>query len=474
MRSSKIFKLLEAFSQRELEDFHAFLHTRLYNAQDDLCKLYQAVCEMLRAKQTGEDHEEKVFATIFPDQAYDAKKAHNLKHELVKQARSFLAHQKLHQDTTQQRLYLLADTRERQDAPAFQAEWKKNEDHLRSKLANLDSGDLLYRFKMGIEQVQVRASARDRDSFLPEVLERLDDFYKLQRLQLVCALLNHQAIHNVRKGTPPLKFDDWDDYEYPLPRSVMGMYIAVLRMLSEPEKQSHYDTLCDMLFEANDPLELATFSELFTHLMNRCTRNLNSGLDGAKQQYLELFERAKGSPLAMDALLKSPWHRKNLVQVAASEGNFVTALEIAQASSNPAPQNDTIQTYSHGVIHFYKCELPQALRLFAKVAQDKRDRFCQFDARVFMMLIHYVSEDDAMYALNDAFRMAVDRDPNLAAQHKKKFKSFQKFFARLVNCAFSDAKGLAAFRSKCANASTQQRHLWVFDWLDQVRRKKLG
>lgn len=472
MVNTKLFRLLETFSKKERNDFHDFLRSPFHNRDEELLALYEVLMPALDAKDALLT-EKEVFARAFPGHPYHFPHMRNLKHALLKQSRAFLAHRRLQQDTLQQDLYLVIDARERMEGDGFQKEWNRMEKSLeQTELSRQIPDQLLLRYRMGIEQAISRArnGARSADSFLMETIQRLDDFYLLQKLRLACAWLNQLDIVATDAALSGPKLDAFWEVKEPLRPTMRDLYWCVYQMLLHPGQDQHWFTLVHLLFQENAGLPGSIFQELFTYATNRCIQRIKAGDLQAKGHYLDLLKKVMTHPDAVKPWVQSRWHRKNMVQFAAKEGDFGFAAQIAHDEVHLLPEID--HTYNQAVIYFFQGLLGEAMRLFQKVVDEPKDSFYELDAKVFLLLIYYVLADSRMESLNDSFRMSIRRNGDVSEGHKQRFASFQRFFARLIKHPFSDGKKVESFKAKVANKEARHKHDWVFHWFDTLRKQK--
>jgi hypothetical protein len=475
MAVPKIFQLLDTLSAKEWREFRTFLNSPYHQLDSKLPTLLDALAPAFGKEGRASLDEPSVWQAAFPGQVPDVTQQRNIKTMMANALRAFVAHRKLKDDEGWMAQAMQSHLVERNAFHQFQQHWDKSErDFAATPHAARGPDTLLYHFQGALIQAEAKARAgvRTPDSFLQETMARLDSYYILQKLRLACAYLNQVAILG---GTALVHGPDPAAYYATLPQvpwSQLSLYAHVHQMLREPEDPRYFTQLLVMLFHPCHWYPEAVFAECYSYAINHCVRLINQGRPGAKQQYLALFQRAKDRPGALVMLLGSPLQRKNLVQVAASEGAFDYAAEIADYSQHSHPQSAITNAFHQGVIQFYKGDLGAAAKRFKEVDDDGKDRFFRLDARVFLLLALYGQNDETCETIFDAFRMKLGREQLLSPAHKKKFGAFQNFFARLLRIQPNDRQRLAKLRANVEKGVAARQFLWVFDWLARLPPQK--
>jgi len=353
-------------------------------------------------------------------------------------AKHFLCHEALKENAACRTELLYEKLLERNQFWLFNREMKKDKKTLEAQSAK-GVDEYAQQFKMGLEQLNYlhRRGLILKEDNLPEVIEHLDIYYLLYKLNLHTACL---ALNRVRAG----KAYDYAPMEavqalMDLPQYQAHPLIRLHRMaidLSENNDVDTYHQFLNLLDEYNDAIPIKDLNNFYKVAVNVCSAKIKEGHTEFYRPAFDLYQTMDRKNLLIEGNFMPVAKLKNIVGLYCHLSEFEQAKATIEKYRSALEKQyaDSVYQFNMGAVAFYQHDFKAALSHFIRV--EKVNIAYDINCRILLLKSHY--EFDTAYDERTirTFLMAerfVNKNKSLVSKDKKAYKNFVRILINIYN-----------------------------------------
>lgn len=278
-------------------------------------------------------------------------------------------------------------------------------------------------------------------------------------------LLNVSYQHHLEKALLQLL----DDHPG-APEVAVRVYRCALDMLADFDNTDPYYQLKALLSEEGHKFPPGERMELYTGLLNFCTRQINHFADEHfREEYLDINITLLDEGLLLHRGELSPWRYTNLVAAALQCNRAVWARSFLEEGRQQLPPSyaDNIYQYNLGYFHYQTGDLDQARRVLARVAFE--DVVFNVLLRSLLTRVYYeAGEEELLFSYLEANRLFLLRNDLIEERLRIQVQNFLDFTRRLARIGKPEAKELPALQADLPIAREIMHREWL---LRQIRNR---
>lgn len=471
MLKSKLLESLRQLSGRQLSRFEEFLSSPYFNKNLSNLLFFRHLLGYAPAFQHP-DLEKSRILDNWPLELDPSEKAlHNLMSQLNGSLEAFLAVEGLQKDEFTTLFYQLQQSREA-GLERVQRRIRRKMDRYLEKRPWRDARfyDQAHRLAR-LEYLDSDHHQRDFNPELQEAADALDVYYLVNKLRYGLAMAHLAQMLNVRyenhfEEELLAKLARHPFGEIP----VLQIYRAALSVVRDGRDAGAFHQLKALLSEHGRLLPPAERKELYTGLLNFCTRRINRFADESfREEYLDLNITLLDSGLLLENGVLSPWRYTNLVAAALRCGReeWARAFLEEQKAHLPPDYAENIYHYNLGYTQYQTGDLDAARQTLARV--DFEDVVFNVLLRGLLTRVYYeAGEEELLFSYLEANRLFLLRNDLIEARLKTQMRNFLDGVRRLAKTGKPEAEELPGLRESLPPAAGLMHREWL---LRQIERK---
>ena len=480
MKSSKLFQLLSSLQPKEWNELRKYIHSPFFNQHQGVIRLFEVIESFFHhEQQLAEMTREKLFAKVFPDEAFNYQAISDLITYLTRLLEGFIVQQELRQDDFQQQFYYAKQLRKRQLINSFDRKLKK----ISRQIPMHKTADHQYQhFLLEAEQVSLQDQQKKRgaDESFGKMVQHLDRYYFLSRIRFGCGMLNRQDVQGVN-------FDmSWEkilvrylenhqrEYEdFPL----LKIYMCIFRMLENKDEPQFFFQAHNQLEALIDQLPFESLREIYAWMMNYCIRRINTGDNSFLTVLFDLYEKQLAKDIMLEEGFLSPWDYKNIVNLGLKMKKFTWTAQFIQDYKDKIrePFRTVAWTYNMAALYFEKGAYTEALQLLKDV--EFEDQYYQLGAKTILLKIYFERQDwEPLFYLLDAFEAYLRRPKQISAYQREIYLNLIRYTRKLAHLKIkldttyrmAKPEHLQKFKRKVLRTKKIAQFNWL---LEQIQKK---
>lgn len=348
------------------------------------------------------------------------------------------------------------------------------------------STDILGRLQLEItfNSFQSERTSDGTDTHLAEVLDHLDLYYYLQKLNYGCAALNGKLVLGVDTPLRGMEtvLSGVENWEGGLP-GVVKAYAACFSMLKDigPKGDMGFLHLKEQLETGRDLPETEA-KDLFTYALNYCTLRWYAGTPGFIEHYVALYEALLAQELlTIDGKLSKVYY-KNIVALMCRLGKQdPMALQWAEQFVEDykdriaGDEENLTWLYNRAVLKFQREDYSGTISLLYNEINRFEDVLFGISARVYLCRALWMQEEwEGLGANLEAFRVFLGRNREITDRDKKLYGAFVKRFRRVLRIITGNPDRKQEQLLKVRKSLEAGEETGVFLWLREVVAEQLA
>ncbi|HEX2900301.1 MAG TPA: hypothetical protein VHS96_11340 [Bacteroidia bacterium] len=468
----KLANLLALLPEQDWERLRLFLNSPYFNRSAAVRALLEVHWETW-ANQADFPEDEKLFAGIFPNAAFDAVKLKNLRAALQRKLDDFFAQSAFEQDELLQhqmqlrKLSALAAHHyfPRYHQKALTVAESSFQDEQQRQLALMHFAELQ-------EGASPQSQSRGQSPQASLSYHHAWQFFQLKTLMYLVWQYNAGAI--MGQGA------DTHHAEAILPLIAVGqgalpavrLYRQLLQVFQEPDESAHFQQLRQLLQAEAAGLAASDALSLYTGAINHCIRRVNRGEVAFLDTMLTLYKEMDQRGLLLVNGKLSAAQLKNMVMLAIRCQQLDWAEDWV-GRYGKLLENDphgTAEAFNQGMLQYARGDFEGAERWFHKVLIQFQDVFYGLDARSVLLQIYYETGNVVgMESLSESFKMFVKRNKRIAKAHKEGYLATARFFRKLIQIHPWEVDALKKLQAEIvATAFASSSKRWLLDKVGQL------
>jgi hypothetical protein len=457
MKTSKIEHLLKALKTHELPLLEKFISSPYFNSKKDIILFFDFLYQNIKKDKTNFNlgTREEAFLYIYPNTPFDNIKIIKLTSDLVNLVQQFYVNQEIRYDNLLNKYIYIDALSSRNLDNQFIQESNKLISLLEASPAQDAKIHLdLYLLKKGLHFHQGKLVSKNDLLNLTEVQKRLDTYYLLSKLQLICEVTCLQNTFEEHIEIPLSETIKELSLKYSSESILFPLYLQNLHNIQNIKDSGSLDSLVSTFFNNLNLLSHNEQLSLFILILNTNGMKINSGhSDGIKTQF-ELYKRALENNILIRNNRITPESFTNIVVLATHLNKLKWAENFIKNNSKHLPQNirEACILFCRGKITFKQDKFEETLKLlwncrFDQLAFDLRTK--SFTIRtLFEIFNKNKSSDQYEFCMGQILTIEkfIRRRKNLSKTKANSYLNFIKTTKRLLkltsnnNLTFLEAK----------------------------------
>ena len=437
MQTTKIFKLLSVFTHQERQRFLDFLKSIYFNYNDDIIRCFVSLLPSLQKTNPVEQTELEIWKKIYPNKRFNKARFHRVCSDLLKEAERFLAYHKFAQNKSLQNVFTLQSMNEKRVITMLPH--LLNQAKIQHSKYTLHDSEFYYQqYLIEAEQnnFEEKLNSRKNDKNLKSVMNYLDKYYLIMKLQCCCAILHYKNITNIDADLVlmdeillHLKKTSYKDVP------IINIYYHILLSQVEKDNEQHFQKLQQLLLENSKLFEKPLAREMYAHAIQYCIKKINDGSVKYQNEIFSLYKQSLQLQLIQVDGQLSPFDYKNIITVGLRVNEFEWTEKFINdyQKSLPKEHKENAYTFNMARLFFYKKEYDKVLNLLQQV--EYNDVFYLLDSKLTLIKTFYeLKEFESLTALLESFKMLLRRKKIISEQQRIIYSHFVQYVKRMMNC----------------------------------------
>ena len=430
MYKTKLIRLLQTLDTRERTRFRQFVDSPFFNKHPKI----KSLCSHVLSFAPNYDHPQldraKVFALLFPKEAYQEGRLNNLISGLLHLLYDFMAQQQFGKEKALQKELLLRELFAR-DAYFFvervgkrfrqlqdQATEKSYDYHLRE-----------YALQEQLDRLELSLNRRKFNMHLQTQNDHLDLFYFINKLRLACDMSSRNT---VIKATYQCHFMEeirayLDGRPEIMAMPVVQVYCKTLQMLNAREEETNYQELKSMLHAHGHAFSTEELRTLYNYVLNYCIQKINSGESHYYREILDNYQTMLEKEIIFVNGYLTEWSYKNIITtgIRLREFDWTEQFIHEYRPRLLLSQQENAFRYNLAAFYYARSEYQQALLQLQDVEFIDPSYF--LGAKIIQLKSFFeLDETEAFLALVEAFKKYLHRNSQISDYRKKANGNFLK------------------------------------------------
>lgn len=476
MLSKKLTSLLDTFSKYERNQFRKYLISPFFNENENLVTLFDQI-----NKHQENDTLSKmvVWKKIFGNEKFDDATIRRLCSMLTRMAYQFLLLKQSKTSPVQEQTQLLEILNQRKLDKHFQS-LVKNTKAIQSKNSSRNAEFHYQNFL--IERychLNYEKTVTKIDNFDALKLSdfHLDCFYIIQKLKHYCDTLGYRLFlaAEVELDLMPSFLDYIKHHNYLQEPSIQAYYL-VTQMLMQPEEETYFHQLKQLLIEQTELFSNQDLNTLFIHLNNYCI--LEKINVGKSEYFLELFDNFK-IQLETKIIFKNeelaPQDYKNIITVGLHIKAFDWVEQFIQQYTEKLPpkHQENALTYNLAQVYFAQKKYNKVIEQLRDV--EYRNLSYALGGKLRLLKTYYeLKEFLALDSLMDSFRIYLRRNKMISKEEKQKYLNVLRFVKKLSNLKANDVQGIEKVKQQINACQALADKQWILEKMNELEPKQMA
>ncbi len=437
--------LLNTFSKRELSNFSDFAGCAYFNTDRYVAVLAKVLIkEVIHKKDFDDVVQCEVYQAVFPEKAEPEKvlKAQekallvtkmNL---LMRVAEDFLCHEALKKNAACKTELLYGEILARNQFQLFKRQVTKDEKTLAAQPAKgVEEYAHQFRMELGRLNYLHRRGQILREDNLPELIEQLDIYYLLNKLNLhtTCLALSLVAANKTYDYTPMKAVETLMD----LPQYASHPLIRLHRMaivLTETNDVDSYRQFLDLLEECRALVSNEDLNNFYKVAVNVCGEKIIGGDEAFYQHAFDLYRIMDNKDLLKEGNFMPAAKLKNIITLCCKLNEFDWAKETIEKYRPVLEKDhaDSVYHFNMGAVAFYQNDFKTALSHFIRV--EKVNTAYDINCRIMLLKSHYELDKEYDERTMRTFLMAerfIKSNKSLVLKDKRAYRNFIRLLVNL-------------------------------------------
>jgi hypothetical protein len=474
MLQSKLIELLRRIPPGQLSRYGEFLRSPYFNKNEDNVLFFSYLENALR---TGDDSclmKKQVLETLKTTRLPDEKTLAYLMSQQLGLLEKFLSVERFLSDGFAQQLTLMQAFHELQlpkhyKPAAAHAEKAVAKSPLRN--ARFFQKDLIFK---SLLYEHSDPSLRAYDENLQATADALDAYFLVEKLRYACKMTNLENILNLRYRMPFVEQAlAWSASEEFRQAPAVQVYRGLLLLLRNPQDTAGFAPLKNLLVENEGLFDEEERKQLYTLLLNHCTRRINRFNDkAALSEYLEINELLLENGLIFERGKLPPWRYTNIVHIALRLGytDWTRRFIHRYKGSLPEAYAENALCYNLALYHYHLKAYDEAQRELLRL-DFAEDVLLNTGARSLLIKLYYeTGQNELLLSCLEATRLFLHRNQLLDSRMKSQMQKFIHYTTKLARLAPFEKDKL----EKLAAALPPASEVMHRDWVAERIRERLG
>ncbi len=471
MKSSKLIRILQHFSKRQLKRLEELVASPFFNKKEDITLFYAFLLQHAPDFKKERITKENAFRFVSQTQTvYEEKLVGYWMSDLLKLVEEFLVQEQLNQHPIQKGIYLLDTYTNWELEKPFQSSLRALR-KIQSKPVSLDHQYYFDEFMLHARENVFfdRQKKHVYNNSLQKAVDYLDLFFLSEKLRYCCEIVNRQ---NVMVSNYELRLmNEIFIYLQKNPHNdvpSIAIYSTILQSLLEKENNQHFKNLKTLLKQHAEVFSRREARDMYVYAINYCISKIRHGDVSYRVDFFELYRESLRTEIIFEGKYLSPWSFMNIVDAGIGAKEFAWTENFIEEYKDKLAPNFRQNAYAYNLayLYFYQARYGSALELLHEVTFD--DLGYSIKSRTLILRLYYeLDEIDPFYSLVDSFKIYLKRNKLLSENRKKIYLNFIKFIARLSRMTKGQNSRLLKIKKQIEDTPNTANAKWLLQKINE-------
>ena len=466
MRNSKLHSVLKEFDKYEQNRCRKYIQSPYFNRSEKIAELYDFFIEKINEGEEEDLSKESIWEVLHSKTKFNSDRWRKYCSDLLKLIEGYLIQEEFEKDRSIQDCYLMEAVKDRELNIISNAVIKKSEKNLKKvsfkNAAFFHNSYLLEKNKYNLIRFDKKRAAA---SNIDNIVRNLDIFYMSEKLRHYCNILSRQSavsheyeIKFIEEIVSHVSSGEYDNYP------TVIIYYQIYLALNNPKEEKYYYKLKELLKKHAITFPQSEASDMYSFVINYCTRQLNSGNPIYWREYFEIYQQLLEDKIIIVNDELDAGIFKNIV---------ATGLRIGEAEWTenfihdynkflPDNQRENAVTYNSALLYFYQKKYDNVISLLQQVEYE--DYIYNISSKQILLRTYYEMElTDPLFFLIDSFRAYLYRNPKISTQIKESYSNFLTITKKLARTNKRDAKTLNSLKEEINTKKNLASRSWIIE-----------
>ncbi len=423
---------MKTFSDYDLKQFERFLHSPYHNRSQQCVDVFEALKYYLNRDTKKDFTKVELSKRAFKD----TKKINTLEvvlSKLTRLAEDFIALERLNRQPYMKRHLLLGELLERQNLEYCGGAIKQiMSQHKKIEKRGEEFYFEKYLLTSNLYKYIFLAEKKKSWNNLNEVIQALDEFYLIERLQLLGDLESYKNLYPV--GYNEFETNIVEELLYKTSDNnppIITLRYAMLNTIRD-EKESDFNELISLIDKYYKYVAKDELFNLYTTITNFCIRKTVGGQSDYIKHLFLTYQKQVEQGVLFHGKYISTQSIKNIVSVSATIGEFDWAEEFLESHNNYVKPDirDSVLHYNKAILAFYQKDFQSAMKHLNQT--EKIDLSFELGRKTVLLRTYYeLKESLAFDALCKSFREYVHSQKGMPTRLKKAYVNFTSVLRKI-------------------------------------------
>ncbi len=461
MKKSKLLRLLQRFSEKELIRLVEMVGSPFFNKNLKCKQLLDIIIEYFEAPESVDISKEVVFKKLFPHKAKFNSSLSVVSSKLTELAEEFLIQDRLKDHDYFKKYLLLESLKEKELWVYFERKYvETKKKHEASKLRGPQFYIEKLLFTKSLREYHLEYEKGDKN-FDPRLLIKLlDEIYLGYRLLLSYAA-NLNAEYDKAQLEIIMKLARTSDL---LDTPLIKLFYTAVLMLKESEQTAHFHQFMSLIDKHHRIIPRKELSELFSVAANYCVNKIKKGHSNFRQELFSVYNKTVQYNALIISTYLSHYRMKNIISLAAQLGEFEWGNQFLEEYIDFISPNfrKGVYNFNKAIICFYQKNYDNSLMHLNKM-EGKIDTVYELNRKFLSLKTYFeLKEDELLINMSLSFKQFLRTNESIAKNEEKAYKNFTNILLKIVKLrAVFDAK----LDKKIEQELNDGRPLVTVEWL---------
>ncbi|MCC6726808.1 MAG: hypothetical protein IT258_20060 [Saprospiraceae bacterium] len=471
MHKSRLLELYRALEKTEQRELGKFVRSPVFNQRKDVTDLY----DYLYLHCTGKDEQAlertRIFATIFPNEAFDSAKFDYTMSFLFAVIKQYLVFKEREQDPVGEGILLARSLRRKNLGRLFE----KEVNTLEKSIENQPLRDAEYHynnFRLHVEKHSfAKQESRTSMASFAEFSESLTQFYIAKKLWEACTLVTHQAVAKVDYTEQAviaavLGLVEQNGYrEVP----AVNLYYHCYKALTETDSLRWFEALRSLIRSQHGSMPPSDVLNLYLVSTNYCIRRSNNGEKAFLAEAFQLYKEGLATAAFLENNLLNRFNYNNIVMAGLLLKEFDWVEEFLHEYKDFIEPKHRESTFNYNLAMFYfqKPDYERAMDLLQRVEFD--DVMHNLSARRILLRIYFEKDErEALNSLITSFKNFLYRHKELGTYHRNMYMNLLRFSRRLLTTPTFEHAAREELKAEIRATEPLAEKNWLLEFLERA------
>ena len=464
VEEKKLLKTLGSFTREELGRFRSYILASYFNNKGPLIEFLDVMLPMISEGKTPGAGQ--MFKLLVKSAKLSTASYRSLFADLTRLVNNFLQNERYKGKPEQAVSDLLTAVNAKRLNKLFDINMSLAK-KLRSNVSNKNAEFYLRTFVLDTEvefHTVLAKSLKDKES--PEaVMDRLDEYYMINKLRYCCAAKHFK--HQIKKDKDVLVAEilgliATGKYDH-IPS--VKIYAVIYQMLSDEEDETQFAQLKELLKTHQKELNDVVLRDAYVFAINYCVRKVNKGHVNYLRDVYDLYKIALDKKFLYDENELSPWDYSNIMALGVQLRDYKWSeklIEVYKERIPTAGKKMNVVTFNMAKMYFFGGRYKDVLQLLSGVKSE--ELMYVLGANSLLIKTYYeMGDKDELHRHLANFKINLRRRKKIDDAERKSYLKFIDFTTQLSLIPKRDKKALRELKDAITNHPEAAEQEWLLE-----------